>query len=63
MGFFSSDRSIEEYAQNIWKLEKIEVPKPTLNKENRIVSTGNLVALEKEKVFEKEKVYDKEKEK
>ena len=47
MGFFSSDRSIEEYAKNIWGLTKIEVPKPTLKKENRVISTSNLLDLEK----------------
>jgi len=47
MGFFSSDRSIENYAENIWNLKKIEVPKPTLSKETRhISSSSNLNNLE-----------------
>ena len=28
MGFFSSDRSIEEYAKNIWNLKKVHIEKP-----------------------------------
>ena len=48
MGFFSSDRSIEDYAQKIWKLSKIEVPRPTLTKEGRVISSSNLKDLENE---------------
>ena len=28
MGFFSSDRSIDNYAKNIWKLTPVVIPKP-----------------------------------
>ncbi len=31
MGFFSSDRCIQNYANNIWKIVPCEVPRPTLN--------------------------------
>ena len=30
MGFFSSDRCVQNYANDIWKISPIEVPKPTL---------------------------------
>ena len=28
MGFFSSDRCVQNYANDIWKIKPIEVPKP-----------------------------------
>lgn len=42
MGFFSSDRSVEEYMDKIWGAEPLEVPKPTSDKSSRHVSQGNL---------------------
>ena len=42
MGFFSSDRSIQNYADNIWGITPIEVPEPTITKEGHFVSTSNL---------------------
>ena len=42
MGFFSSDRSIKNYADDIWKVVPIEVPKPSLTKDGHFVSTSNL---------------------
>ena len=47
MGFFSSDRSINDYAKNIWGVEPIEVPNPSLSKEGHYVSNQNLSALDK----------------
>ena len=42
MGFFSSDRSIQDYADNIWGISPIEVPEPSIQKEGHFVSTSNL---------------------
>ena len=42
MGFFSSDRSIETYAKEIWHVDECEVPKPALTKDARSVSSSNL---------------------
>ena len=42
MGFFSSDRSIQDYANDIWNIVPIEVPKPSLTKEQHLISTSNL---------------------
>ena len=45
MGFFSSDRSIETYAKEIWHVDECEVPKPALTKDARSVSSSNLKSL------------------
>jgi len=45
MGYFSSDRSINEYAENIWKVEPIEVPKP--ESEKKVISSTNLASMDK----------------
>mgnify|MGYP002624558788 CR=1 FL=1 len=42
MGFFSSDRSIQDYADDIWGITPIEVPEPSIQKEGHFVSTSNL---------------------
>ena len=42
MGFFSSDRSIQDYANDIWDIKPCEVPEPTITKEGHFVSTSNL---------------------
>jgi starch phosphorylase len=46
MGYFSSDRSITDYAENIWNVESIDVPKPELG-EKRVFSSSNLKSMEK----------------
>jgi len=45
MGFFSSDRSIQTYADEIWHIKPLEVPKPSITKSGHFVSSGNLQAL------------------
>jgi len=47
MGFFSSDRSINEYAEKIWNVEPLEVPKPSSEKGKHYVSQQNLKNLGK----------------
>ena len=42
MGFFSSDRSIRDYANDIWNVVAMEVPKPSLTKKEHLISTSNL---------------------
>ena len=61
MGFFSSDRSIRDYANDIWNVVAMEVPKPSLTKEQHLISTSNLQLLNKEnEKEEKEDEKDKE---
>ena len=62
MGFFSSDRSIRDYANDIWNVVAMEVPKPSLTKEQHLISTSNLQLLNKgdEKEENKEDKDDKE---
>ena len=47
MGFFSSDRAIQTYANDIWDLKPLEVPKPSITKSGHFVSTGDLKNLDK----------------
>ena len=49
MGNFSSDRSIEDYASEIWNLTKVDVPKPVFDASKRVVSSVNLKSLDNEK--------------
>ena len=48
-GKFSSDRTIQEYCTDIWKVESVSIPKPTLNPQARVRSFANLaVAVQEE---------------
>ena len=49
MGYFSSDRSIQKYATDIWEITPLEVPKPSLDKEKHYVTVSNLVVAEEGK--------------
>ena len=49
MGFFSSDRSIQDYADNIWHVTPIEVPEASVAKEGHFVSTSSLLIPEDKK--------------
>ena len=67
MGFFSSDRSIRYYANDIWNVVAMEVPKPSLTKEEHLISTSNLQLFkgeekEDEKVDQKDNNDDNENE-
>jgi starch phosphorylase len=42
MGYFSSDRSIKEYSDKIWKLDPIEAIKPSLEASKHVISTSKL---------------------
>lgn len=39
-GKFSSDRTIQEYAQDIWQLKSLEIPNPQQHPDDRIKFTG-----------------------
>jgi len=41
-GKFSSDRTISEYCQDIWKIEPSPIPKPTMDPRTRVRSFANL---------------------
>lgn len=47
-GKFSSDRTIQEYCSEIWKVESVAIPKPTTNPNARVRSFANLVEAQKE---------------
>ena len=41
-GKFSSDRTIQEYCSDIWKIEPVSIPKPTTTANARVRSFANL---------------------
>ncbi len=47
MGFFSTDRCIQDYADNIWESVPMEYPKPIFDKTKRVISSSNLKETEK----------------
>jgi hypothetical protein len=47
-GKFSSDRTIQEYCQDIWKVNPVSIPKPTLNPQARVRSFANLAEAQAE---------------
>jgi starch phosphorylase len=42
-GKFSSDRTIQEYCTEIWKVSPVSIPKPTTNPNARVRSFANLI--------------------
>ena len=44
-GKFSSDRTIREYARDIWKIEPMSIPQPTRDQNSRVNSAVNLSEL------------------
>jgi hypothetical protein len=47
-GKFSSDRTIQEYCKDIWNIEPVSIPKPTLQADARVRSFANLSEAGKE---------------
>lgn len=45
-GFFSSDRTIRQYAQEIWKVEPVSIPQPSSDSTKRVRSFANLPTAE-----------------
>ena len=41
-GKFSSDRTIQEYCDDIWKIKPVSIPKPTADPNARVRSFANL---------------------
>lgn len=41
-GKFSSDRTIQEYCSDIWKIDPVPIPNPTTNPNARVRSFANL---------------------
>ncbi len=41
-GKFSSDRTIQEYCRDIWKIEPVSIPNPTADPDKRVRSFANL---------------------
>jgi hypothetical protein len=63
-GKFSSDRTIQEYCSDIWKIEPVSIPKPTTNASARVKSFANLVIAHQEHSKEATQVHtQKEKKK
>ena len=42
-GKFSSDRCINEYCRDIWKIEPFPIAKPSMNANARVRSSANLI--------------------
>jgi glycogen phosphorylase len=62
MGKFSSDRTINEYAAEIWDIERVKIPAPGSSALSRVRSQPNLVPIDshQEKIKKREAVFDNE---
>lgn len=47
-GKFSSDRTIEEYCTQIWKIDKVPIPHPAKDPKARVRSFANLPIMDQE---------------
>jgi len=45
-GFFSSDRTIKQYCNEIWKIEPVSIPQPSSDETKRVRSFANLPTAE-----------------
>mmetsp|Transcript_43400 Transcript_43400/g.31702 ORF Transcript_43400/g.31702 Transcript_43400/m.31702 type:complete len:93 (-) Transcript_43400:46-324(-) len=50
-GAFSSDKTISKLCSDVWKVESVEVPKPTLNPNVRYRSQSNLNTFNSQEEF------------
>lgn len=60
MGKFSSDRTINEYAADIWDLEKVKIPAPSTSAINRVRSQPNLLPADDKLQKRRESMQEKE---
>ena len=45
LGDLQIDKSIKEYCEKVWTTPQVEVPKPSLSKDDRVRSSNNLLLL------------------
>ena len=43
LGNLQIDKSIKEYCEKVWTTHEVEVPKPSLSKDDRVRSSNNLL--------------------
>jgi starch phosphorylase len=60
MGKFSSDRTINEYAADIWDIERVKIPAPSSSAINRVRSQPNLASADLRLQSRRKSLKDKE---